>query len=106
MAKKEIFGLEKLMHKYLQEFFSFLFSSVEGGIEDSLKKFSNFAHFKEKWRHYVLSVIIMTAGVVLLAFGLGVLIESFFVIWKPGIVHIFLGVVFILTALIYKKFYS
>ncbi len=104
MVKKNSFGLEKIMHKYLQDFFSFLFSSVEGGLEDSLKKFSNLAHIKEKWKRYMISVIIMTAGVVMLAFGIGTLIESVIIIWKPGVMHIFVGLVFIFIALIYKKF--
>ena len=103
-TKKNSSVLENLMHKYLQDFLSFLFSSVEGGIEDSLKKFSNFTHFKEKWQRYMTSVIIMTAGVAILVFGIGTLIESFIIIWKPGIAHILIGLIFILISLAYKKF--
>ncbi len=96
--------IQRILHQYMHEFFSFLFSSLENGIEDSVEKFSNFLHIKRKLKTYTNAMVMMTASLVLIFFGIGTLLASYFPSWTPGLSHLIVGIIFLAGAWMYKKY--
>ena len=106
MAKKKESGIKNIFHKYLHDFFSSIISSVEEGVEGSLKDSDSFIKFRERWKRYMNSVNIMAAGFVLIAFGIAMLLDSLFPKLQSGLIYIIVGLVFMVIAWVYKRLYQ
>ncbi len=106
MARKKRVNrfLEGILHTYAYDFFSFLFSSLEKGMEGGVEKFGNFIHIKKKLRSYTYGIMFMTAGLVLLLYGIATLLGAFFITWPPGLSYLLVGILVVILALIYKKY--
>ena len=103
MAKKKNFREKNIFHKYLHDFFSSLLSSVEEGIEGSLKNSDSFIKFRERWKRYMNSVNIMAAGFILIAFGIAMFLDSLLPNLTSGLIYVIVGLVFMLAAWIYRR---
>lgn len=103
MAKKKDSGIKNIFHRYLHDFFSSLLSSVEEGVEDSLRSSDSFLKFRDKWRRYMTSVNIMVAGYALIAFGIAAFLNSIFPWLTPGLVYVVVGLAFVLAAWMYRR---
>ncbi|MAG92038.1 hypothetical protein CMO83_05160 [Candidatus Woesearchaeota archaeon] len=105
MPKKKKSEVKDILNKYVQDFLSFLLVTLEEGTGSLFKKFSNLLSFKRRLQHTVVALVILIAALGIIFYGLGLFLESFFPKLRPGIMHILIGVVFILIALAYKKYY-
>lgn len=104
MVKKKKPDMKSILNKYLQEFLSFLLSSLEGGTEDLLKKFGDFINFKKRLQRYIVSLVIIIAALVIIFYGISLFVGSYFPNWKPGISHIVVGIIFVLIGWAYRKY--
>ena len=104
MARKKKPELKSLLNKYFGEFMSFLLTSLEEETGDLLKKFRNWINFKKRLQKYVISLIIVVASLVVILYGIGTLLGSFFPGWRPGASHILVGVIAILAGWAYRKY--
>lgn len=104
MVKKRKSEIKSILNKYFQEFLSFLLSLLEEGTGDLIKKFSKFINFKKRLQRYVISMVMIVAALVVIIYGIGTLLGSFFPNWLPGISYILVGAVFILIGWMYRKY--
>ena len=106
MARKKKVNhfIEGILHKYAYDFFSFLFSSLEKGVGESMERFSNFIHIKKKLQHYTLSMMLMTAGIVVALYGAATVLDTFFSLWPAGVSYLLVGIFAMILAQIYKKY--
>ncbi len=106
MARKKKVNhfVEDILHKYSYDFFSFLFSSLEKGVGESVERFSNFMRIKKRLKTYTYAMMLMTAGFVVVFYGIATLLGSFFATWPPGLSYLLVGILVVILALIYKKY--
>jgi hypothetical protein len=103
MAKKKKSELSVMINKYLQEFISYILSSLEVSTENLIKRFSDIVRLKERVRRNIISLSISIAAIIVIMLGLGEFIVSFFPFVRQGIAQIIVGTAFLLIAWLYKK---
>lgn len=71
---------------------------IASSVEDEIKA-------KKKLHHYFMSWVVMSAALFVLFYGISVMIDYLLPGWIPGLSFIIVGIIFILIALVYRKYY-
>ena len=79
-----------------------LFDSIEENAEELLEKIGDFIFIRKLLKRYVAFMIIASASLVIILYGLVLLILNYFSI-EPWIVYLSLGIVSLLISWIYLK---
>lgn len=103
MAKKRQGVVEEIIHKYAQDFFSFLFSSLEKGVGHSFERFADLLHIKRKIKRYAYAIMLAVAGLFLIFYGIALWISSLIPSVNQGIIFFVFGLIVVLAAYIVKK---
>ena len=103
-VKRKGSGVKSVLNEYVQDFLSFLLSSLEGGAGGLIKKLIDFMNFKKRLRRDIITLMIVIASLATIFWGVGELLGSFFPSWRPGMAHITIGIILLLIALAYRKF--
>jgi len=96
-------GGRKNKHKnFFDRVLESLFTSIEENAEEVLGKIGDFIFMKKLLKKYVTFIILATASLTIILYGLGSLIQNYFSA-NPGIVYLSLGAVSLLISWIYLK---
>tara|TARA_Y100000310_G_C20634286_1_gene790359 strand:+ start:104 stop:430 length:327 start_codon:yes stop_codon:yes gene_type:complete len=93
---------KKLYGTYKEKLWELMVRLIEEEIKNIGAWIQNITHLKEKIRKVIGSLIVITAGVVLVLFGLGELVASVFR-WQNSIGYIMVGFIAIIVAIVYNK---
>ncbi len=91
------------LNKYVQDFFSLIFSELSESAERMIKRLGDFVILKKLLKRYAAFWAMMLAATITALYGLGAFISSFFPGMKPGLAHIFVGLAVMATALAYRE---
>jgi hypothetical protein len=78
---------------------------VSSGIKKIASSVEEEIRAKQKLQHYFTSWVIMGAALFIIFYGIAMMIDFFLPGWVPGLSFIIVGIVFILVALVYRKYY-
>ncbi len=94
---------KSILNRYVQDFFSSIFSELSEKTERLLKRLGEFVILKKLLKQYAVFWAMMLAAIITTLYGLGAFISSFFPGMKPGLTHIFLGIAVMVIAVAYRK---
>ena len=103
-VKRKISGVKSVLNEYIQDFLSFLLTSLEEGTGGLIKKLIDFMNFRKRLRRDIITIIVVIASLATIFWGAGELLGSFLPSWRPGMTHITIGIILLLVALAYRKF--
>jgi hypothetical protein len=102
MAKK---AAEKRydMGKYIENFMSFVTPLISENKDIIVKDINSVVHFKRTMKRYLVFSTVLLVALFMILNGLGLLISSFFPDITPGIVYIAIGLILVLTVVVYNR---
>ena len=87
---------------YKEKLWELIIHFIEEEIKNIATWIDKITHLKQKIKRIIGSLVLLTAGVVVVLLGLGELIASMFA-WEKSISYIFVGFLAIIVAIIYSK---
>ncbi len=97
--------LSTFVGKYAHEGLSLLASVAKDVVRDVPHEVDKVWHLRQRADRYITLWTLIIAASVIGLFGLGSLIQSYVPTWRPGVVHLIIGVFMLLAVLLYRKSY-
>lgn len=104
MANKKL-KEENVFNKYFVDSFALIFSWIGEYFEEIIGKSNYIIKLKKKIMIAIITFILLFASLLIILYGFGTFIASYFPDLRPGLIHIALGFIILILILIYRYFY-